>query len=524
MAQTNLTQKPGRITSHKSQGGLGLRDINVINGAMMLKTLWKLASKEFEDVPFVQLLKAKYLSSNCLWFAGMPSACTKLWRALLNTRHVLQPCISWQLGTGDKCSVFGEPWHHFWKVLKPRGATQRNLRITDLTVDQGRAWSHEKLAEFLGTGPALHIIGTRPHPPMRNASSGDRLIFSGTKSDKFSLKRACSLLQGPVQQLQPMQTDLLKIIWYCPGLLPRVRLFLWKLLTNAIPTRGTYAAKLGQVTPPCSVCDQGTEDTMHVLFHCPFARSLWFSSGFAIRTELLPPNCTEMLYAISQRLQGEQFVRFANLLWGFWKQRCDTIFRGTRLSINRISHMGAAFDRLSKLSNTMTIPKPLRHIWHAISTQDPLIAISCFVDGSFSNLSNGGWAYVVCYQGILIQYELCAGSVSSPFQSEIFAMHMALKAVERLNITQCIFFTDCHMLQQLVDGRVPLDSVNWQDFNAAMDLLNEFRSWPGFICSYVPRENNLDAHFLANYARISNVSVKGFTYPFFNPSLNIVTN
>ncbi|KAJ4801583.1 reverse transcriptase [Rhynchospora pubera] len=503
-----------RITMHKRQGGLGLRKVEVLNGAMMLKTLWKIGCKEFEDTPWVQLLRAKYLSRKCLWLSGQPRNCTKLWRAIMHLRHYLKPHIKWQVGKGDKCMVYGEPWHDFWQALNPTSSRQRNLKLRDLSNSEGTSWAHDSLAGNLGVAMGLLITMLYPIPPMANNVRGDRLLYTPNASGSFSFKDACKLLQGATSPLPPMKSSVLKVIWHCPGLMPRVRLFLWKLINDGLPIHGTYASRLHQPVPTCQVCNQQPDLPLHALFRCAFAETFWFSSQLGMRMDCMPSDITELLFTMSQLLQGEKFVSFANLLWALWKSRCSFMYEGTCLTIASVSKLAEYYTRLSRLNTKFSIPKPLRNMWQ-LGQQYAEGGFSCCVDGSFSPPCSGGWAFVMHMNNILLRYEVKCGEAFSAFGTEVHALQMALHAALHIGMDTGTFFTDCLQLQQIIQGCINLDSVPWQDFNDTMNLLNMFRMHQGFICCYIPRENNLEAHQLANLARLDRVSYVNFTYPSF---------
>lgn len=65
----------------------------------------------------------------------------------------------------------------------------------------------------------------------------------------------------------------------------RLKMFLWRLAVEALPTR----EKIGKFNPfmgtDCSICGQETETVEHLFFESRFAAALWFGCPFAIRRE-----------------------------------------------------------------------------------------------------------------------------------------------------------------------------------------------------------------------------------------------
>ncbi|KAJ4789072.1 RNA-directed DNA polymerase (reverse transcriptase)-related family protein [Rhynchospora pubera] len=394
------------ITMPKNSGGLGLRKIEVLNKAMMLKILWKLACKECEGAPWVKLLRAKYLSTKCLWLSGQPRNCMKLWRSIMQNRELIKPFIKWQIGRGDKCRVYGEPWHDSWQAITPTSVRQRNLRLQDLTDNEGATWSHDSLANNLGVPVGLRITTIYPWPPMKNNMRPDRLLYTSNASGSFNFKEACKLVQGVAPTLSSRESSILKAIWHSPGLIPRVRLFLWKLVNNALPVTGTCASRLRKPVPLCEVCNLQPDLPPHALFQCPFAETFWFASPFCMRTQCLPFDVKELVFTVCQSLQGSMFVGFAYHLWALWKTR---------------------------LTSNFTIPKPLRLVWQQ-NQRSAQEGFMCFVDGSFDLPNYGGWAYAMHTGDSLVEYKLGGGDAFSAFGTELQAMKMAIKGALLLNM------------------------------------------------------------------------------------------
>ncbi|KAJ4758242.1 RNA-directed DNA polymerase (reverse transcriptase)-related family protein [Rhynchospora pubera] len=285
------------ITKPKGCGGLGLRDVSVINNAAMMKILWKLASGEYEDSLWARILKAKYLARKLLWMATVPSSCTKLWRAIMGMREILKEHITWQLANGDKCQVFGQPWHEFWLEFKPTNRYDRALVVSDLIDTESQTWNSQKLIHALGFYGALFIACNTPVPPC-NSNHTNRLIFKASQNGKFSYKAAVRLLQGELVPLDGQASGVIKLIWHTPDLLPRIRIFLWKMFHNSIPTQGLYARRLGKPQPSCPLCNNDDDDASHALFKCPAARAFWLAFNIGLHSLALPSNLSQVLSII----------------------------------------------------------------------------------------------------------------------------------------------------------------------------------------------------------------------------------
>ncbi|KAJ4766814.1 Ribonuclease H-like superfamily protein [Rhynchospora pubera] len=386
------------------------------------------------------------------------------------------------------------------------------MALHELLDNTGTNWSHDKLASTFGTGVALRVITQYPQPPMLITGREDRLIFTGAPDGQLSFARACNLLQGQNRPLTTQMTQLLKMIWHCPGIMPRIRLFLWKMLMDAVPIRGAYAHRLGFQAPECSVCQQDGEVTGHALFTCPFSRAYWYASQFSLRTELLPTDIISLLSSICQSLQGAQFTTFANQVWALWKQRCAYVIEGKRLDLHAVHRLASHYNSLSRMVSAVQIPGSLKHIWRSHEYQMDQTDV-CFVDGSFKEPNEGGWAYIICRGETLLQFGYQLGNVSFPLEAELHAISLAIQEAEKLNLRKCIFYTNCYQLQQVLEGRRSVHTMPWEVFHKESELLVALRSHQEFSCRHCPRDRNQEAHVLANHARSKFVNYTGFTFP-----------
>ncbi|KAJ1702372.1 hypothetical protein LUZ63_002151 [Rhynchospora breviuscula] len=467
-----------KITSPKLLGGLGLRDTTILNRAMIMKTIWRLNSGFNDGALWVQVLKAKYLSRSFFWLASAPTRCSKMWRAVLQGREDIQHHVKWIIGDGT-----GQ-------------------------------WDTTKLISALGFQAALFITCTHPTPPLK-PSTPDRLIFTPAHSGSFSFKGACHLLQPPSD---PNPSRLFNCIWKCPGIFPRIRLFLWKLIHDAVPVKSVFAKYLRIVVPPCEICALGPDDAMHALFLCPKAEQSWLNSSIGLRVHVLPTEIDRLLKALLEQLTQHDFMRFANHLWALWKARCKEVYEGTKINVQQVCSLANSYTFLANVAACRTV-LPNQH-----SQKDqaahlvPQDGYICRLDGSYHITGAAGWAYSLSEDQQLVQYGLEWGTASSPFHAEAIALLTALRAVSAVGWSFVTFLTDCQVLSNVVRGAVTLDSVDWSAYTILLQIMAIFKQELSFHCCYVPRTLLQHEHQLANYARINKIRAVGFSLPSFPPT------
>ncbi|KAJ4787670.1 RNA-directed DNA polymerase (reverse transcriptase)-related family protein [Rhynchospora pubera] len=430
------------ITTPKFHGGLGLRDATVLNRAMIMKTIWRIASRVNDEALWVQVLKAKYLSRANFWLASMPARCSKYWRAILLGRQDLHQHVRWIIGDGTKCSLVGTPWHHFWLKFMQATSAALKLTIADCIDQQTGEWNSSLLISALGFHAALFIACVHPIPPIHPHRT-DRLIFTPTNSGSFSFKGACNLIQSSPQP-NLTSSAIWKLIWKCQGILPRIRLFLWKLTHDAVPVKYVFARHLRTAAPPCEICGLGSDDAIHSLFFCSKAEQSWLNSSIGLRVHALPVHIIPLLKLLSEQLTQHDFLRFANHLWALWKARCKEVYEGKRINVQQVSSLANSYTFLADvggcgLNTRLRQMQVQNHHEMSICLQGNI----CRLDGSFHNNGTAGWAYTLFQDEQLLQYGLESGEAMSPLHVEALAMLAATKAVYTVGWSSAIFLTDC---------------------------------------------------------------------------------
>ncbi|KAJ3687164.1 hypothetical protein LUZ61_016328 [Rhynchospora tenuis] len=508
------------ITRPKDQGGLGLKDLTSFNRSLHMKALWSIVAKN--SAIWISLVKAKYLSRATIWNSRRSRKCTPLWRALLGVRQVLQDNVRWQIGNGETCGALGEPWHDMWGHYQPSNAGQRRLTVSDLLNSEDGTWNTSKLIELFGFHAALYLAITFPSTPIKNQHP-DRLIFTAAKNGQFTLNGAYRLIAGhttKVQYHQPQLKPLLRRIWYAPHILPRARIFLWKVLNSALPLDHLFATRFGKQPHGCHFCATDKEDVTHALFKCDQARQVWLSSGLGIRTDVLSDDVKENLILLFGQFDDHQMSLLAAVMWNLWKQRCKSIFEGKRFSVQEVIRAAGALVRL--LSHAALLYSPTTAV--PVTQQEPSESdYCCYSDGSWLAQGFGGsaGAYVIMdKEGMLIQYGCFPLLSVSPIHSEILAFKAAVMAVISHNLISCTFFTDCAQLSSIMQGVTSIESVDWRCFYDLLDLKSAFQ-FQGFNCKHVRRDINGLADSLAKYARERGVNDVGFTFPIFKPHVTM---
>lgn len=118
-----------------------------------------------------------------------------------------------------------------------------------------------------------------------------------------------------------------KLIWKARIPL-KIKIFLWQLFQNAIPTRDNLRKRNWPGNPTCSFCHD-IESADHLFFGCVFARSVWGAIGSALGASCTPKTIWQSWAWLYKYLPGGKkhyMTIVAAVCWGIWCTRNRVTF------------------------------------------------------------------------------------------------------------------------------------------------------------------------------------------------------
>ncbi|XP_078157470.1 uncharacterized protein LOC144553249 [Carex rostrata] len=278
----------------------------------------------------------------------------------------------------------------------------------------------------------------------------------------------------------------------------------------------------------CKICEAPVEDVLHVLFQCPHARATWFMSPLGLRTESLTEKpLLEVLLQLWKHLTNTQLAMFMSLGWHIWKARCSYIFQDKQCQPSSTLNDAISLIQQCHFKNGtwLNLGSDGKANSGEVRVQtDEGAQCCCWVDGSVgvtpASQQSGGAAYVLYKQGTLMRYELeYIAKPNSPFQTETQALLSAILAAQQLGVENCTFYSDCQLLIKTLEPTRNfrnIQAADWQAYQSLVRIAQLLLTHPGYCCQYISREENTQAHWLANRARTDRLSYVGFTMPMFS--------
>ncbi|XP_018465244.1 putative ribonuclease H protein At1g65750 [Raphanus sativus] len=493
-----------RMQFPKCQGGMGFKNLCKFNDALLARQAWRLV--QYPNSVMAKLFKARYFKDSHILQASSKRYQSYGWSSLMVGINLLKQGSRFIIGNGKSVRLYEDHW---LPTEPPRCATRmcnrQHLMVSDIIVATStfQHWNLDTAQQLLNDEyfqlmltiylPQTKIEDTLVWPL---EASGNYTVKSGYKREMMELGRQLPDL------LPPRGDPVLKTkIWKLP-IIPKLKHFLWRILTLALGTNTRLNTGGMSLDCLCSRCSDAPETVNHLFFLCPISVQTWRSNqvtlGFSARfTDDLENNMEYLLQLqSSSTLTMEQKLTPFWLLWKIWKSRNNLIFKNKIINPQRDGEYVTVEvrDWLEKTAQVSSTPRqiPLSPRWYP-----PMIPYyKCNFDAAYNPQTfhaSAGWVIRDCY-GVVHYWAMAfLGSAQSPLEAESKALLAAIQCAFALGYKNMIFEGDCLVLiNSLTTGK--------GDFSIAM-ICNDIRHWGrklGLLqFARVPREANVVAHMLA---------------------------
>ncbi|CAJ2637965.1 unnamed protein product [Trifolium pratense] len=332
-----------RLACPKDKGGLGFRNFEAFNMAMVAKQAWNILQNP--DTLVARLIKARYFPRSNLFEASLGYNPSFAWRSICKARQVLLLGCRWRIGGGDMIHVMSDPWLHgngeCW-VPSPQAKGMYNLFVRDLMIDNYKAWNVTKIRMSFPVQVAERIIAT----PLIGSVYVGKMIWEEERNGCYSVKSGYKLAMKCIfrNDKYHVEGNWKEILWkaHAPH---KARHLLWRLCRGCIPTRRRLLERYVDCDVHCPLCEDEVEDDVHAFFTSVSAQSSWQAAGLSSvlgSAACQHGSAAERVFALCQYEDYATIGRVATLLWSIWHNRNDKIWNDNVRSPNQIGR--AAFD------------------------------------------------------------------------------------------------------------------------------------------------------------------------------------
>lgn len=272
-----------KMCTSKKEGGMGFRDFEAFNQALLAKQTWRLV--KFPNSVCARVLKARYYKEHSIMSATCPTGGSYTFRSIIHGRNLLRHGMIWRIGNRTNVNIFHDQWIPRKGSMTPLGrvSVPGVQKVVDLLAPDGISWNKVRLAQMFPRSEAdeieLIVVG--------GSSVPDFLAWNFTRSGVYSVRSGYHLAMD-LKRLKKGRPGSSYTVgdhkaWMSPwdtNAPPKARIHTWRMIKNG-PTVGAELSRRNiKQGIKCVVC--GRNETIHHRFwSCPHSKLVW--KLFALR-------------------------------------------------------------------------------------------------------------------------------------------------------------------------------------------------------------------------------------------------
>lgn len=266
-----------RICRPKSEGGLGVRNLDSFNVALLSKWRWRMLHEH--DQLWCKVLLSKYGD-------GMSSKASPWWKDLLKTcvgapsGFWFENNLSWRIGEGNNTLFWEENWQgtdkfqdvfpELYQISDQKGCS---LQEVGAWVENKWVWQLRWQDDVVGLRSSrLSELRRIIQSFSPNRGVKDKWFWIKEGSGVFTVRSAYEALCPPNVELEE---DCFKLLWRFGAPSNAIALG-WKVLLNRLQTKDNLVHRNIPISDlQCALCGFGEESVHHLFFSCSRVWDIW---------------------------------------------------------------------------------------------------------------------------------------------------------------------------------------------------------------------------------------------------------
>ncbi|XP_024033517.1 uncharacterized protein LOC112095650 [Citrus clementina] len=308
-----------RLCKPKTHGGIGFKRLHLFNVAMLGKQGWRLLTNP--NTLVARRFKARYYPNTSFAEAQLGSNPSYVWRSILAAQPAIRQGSRIQIGGGQQTSIGSAPWlpdndSDFTTSNLP--ASISSATVDSLMVPNQRRWDFDAVDDIFNTRDRDLIRRI----PLSSRVDKDNWFWLPDSKGLYSV-RSCYKMLDTLHP--PPSSSAWRKLWLLP-IPAKVKNFLWRALTNVLPTADNLLQRRVEVQASCPICHTSSETVFHVLVTYPFAKACWISSvlGFNGSCGLWLNRNNKVWNDVNGRVQNVVNSAGQNLF--LWQQARKSVF------------------------------------------------------------------------------------------------------------------------------------------------------------------------------------------------------
>ncbi|WJX66076.1 hypothetical protein P8452_50669 [Trifolium repens] len=347
------------ICRPKSEGGLGIRDLRLVNSSLLAKWRWKLLT--LDDEVWKEVAISRYgrdvVGKKTLGENDVTSLASAWWRdvcLLEGDSRWFSTAVGRKVGCGDTTLFWDDQWTgtqtlrqrfpRLFGISTQKSEVIRNLGIFvdgswQWNLDWRRTrfqWEEEQFLEFMEA-----ISQFSP------TSTPDRWLWMGDGTKGFQVKDAFLLLENLSPNRRRLDSNegfVFKKMWKCMAP-SKVRAFVWQMLLGRIPTKANlFKRRLIPVDQlACVYCGCCPESETHLFLHCDGAARVWCDIMRWLGYCLVTPSDLFTSFAMwitcsnNKRERNGIALVWCACVWVLWNARNSNVFKNMAIRLVEVT-------------------------------------------------------------------------------------------------------------------------------------------------------------------------------------------
>lgn len=314
----------------KADGGLGFRDLQSFNLALLAKQGWRMLINP--DSLLTRIFKARYFPNSSFLEAPLGSRPSTTWRSILRARPFVHQGLRMRIGNGFHTNIWGTPWipedGNFKVITPPPDNPLFPITVADLIDPTTETWNVGTIEKYFWGIDHARILAI----PIGASTSKDQLVWHYEKHGKFSVRSCYLLIRSGGSANQDTSRGSRsgaggpswKEIWSL-DIPPKLRMFLWRACRNILPTQVELFRRRISVNPMCPECQLEPETTAHTLMECRGLKEIWSGAPFFLPRVDRNATMWTIFAHLKDCLPRELFLLGLVLCWKVWAIRNDQL-------------------------------------------------------------------------------------------------------------------------------------------------------------------------------------------------------
>lgn len=319
-----------KLTSPKSHGGLGFRDMNCFNQALLARQAWRLLT--VPESLCACVLKAKYYPNGMLTDTSFPQVSSPSWKGIVHGLDLLKKGLIWRIGDGQITKIWRHHWIGHGNRLEPlkKKTWNRLTYVCELMILGTKEWNEPLIRLVMKEDDALEILKTR----IPANETTDYPAWHFEKTGLFSVRSAYKLawtMNNVVSSSSSTSMDGERKLWqniWKADVQPKVKVFACKLAQNRLPTWENKRKRQIEARGTCPICGQVEESGFHATVECTKSKALrdTLRKFWSLPDEKeFVMSGPDWLLVLLESLNSNDKAHVMYLLWRAWFLRNDSI-------------------------------------------------------------------------------------------------------------------------------------------------------------------------------------------------------